>query len=178
MTWDWEALIDAHADKAYAFALGLCGNEEDAKELVQDAFTKAMERIGTHDSSQPFEGWFLTLLKHLFVDGTRRYERRNSQSIEIPIGAKGLTVADAVADPREAPLIERLEKMESGKLVRRAMRGLTPDARAVLMLVDLQDRTYEEAAVVLGCPLNTIRSRVNRARAALRERLEDLEVSP
>ena len=64
---DWDALIDANADKAYCFALGLCGNEEDAKELVQEAFTRAMDRIETHDPSLPFEAWFLTILKFFFL---------------------------------------------------------------------------------------------------------------
>jgi RNA polymerase sigma-70 factor (ECF subfamily) len=174
---DWEALIDAHADKAYVFALGLTGNEEDAKELVQDAFAKAMDKIGSHDGAQSFEAWFLTLLKHLFVDGTRRYERRYGQSIDTVIGPEGLTVADSTGDGRE-PLIDRLEREESSKLVRRAMRGLTPDARAVLLMIDLQGMSYEEAAAVMGRPLNTIRSRIVRAREALRERLLALEVIP
>lgn len=175
---DWEGLIETHAGRAYTFALGLTGNEPDARELVQDAFTKAMERIGTRDASQPFEGWFLTVLKHLYLDGNRRYERRHGQSLDVPIGPGGLTVADAVPDVREEPLIARLEREESAKLVRKAMRALTPDARAVLLMIDLQGHTYEEAAQVMDCPLNTIRSRIIRARAALRERLLELEATP
>jgi RNA polymerase sigma-70 factor (ECF subfamily) len=175
---DWDGLIETYAGRAYTFALGLTGNEPDARELVQDAFTKAMERIETRDASQPFEGWFLTVLKHLYLDGNRRYERRHGQPLDLPIGPGGLTVADAVPDAREEPLIARLEREESVKLVRRAMRALTPDARAILLMVDLQGLKYEEAAQVLDCPLNTIRSRIVRARAALRDRLLELEVSP
>lgn len=174
---DWEALIDANANKAYCFAMGLCGNEEDAKELVQEAFAKAMDRIGTHDASLPFEAWFLTILKHLYLDGMKKYEKRHGQSLDMPINASGLTVADGVADIREMALLDRLEREESSKLVRRAMRALTPDARAVLLMIDLQGLGYEEAAVVMGCPLNTLRSRIVRARAALKERLLALEVA-
>jgi RNA polymerase sigma-70 factor (ECF subfamily) len=174
---DWDALIDASADKAYCFALGLCGNEEDAKELVQDAFVKAMDRIGTHDPSMPFEAWFLTVLKHLYLDGMKRYERRRGQSLDRPIDETGLTVADGIADIREMSLLDRLEREENSKLVRRAMRGLTPDARAVLLMIDLEGLGYEQAAEAMGCPLNTLRSRIVRARAALKERLLALEVT-
>ncbi|MBI3288474.1 MAG: RNA polymerase sigma factor [Elusimicrobia bacterium] len=176
-TWDWNALIDAHANKAYSFALGLCGNEEDAKELVQDAFAKAMGKIDRHDETQTFEVWFLTVLKHLYIDGTRRYERRYGEPLDAVIGPGGLTVADTVADRGEESILARLEREEAARLVRRALRGLTPDARAVLLMIDLDGRTYEETAKVMDCPLNTIRSRIIRARTALRERLLALEVT-
>lgn len=176
-TWDWETIIDAHANKAYSFALGLSGNEEDAKELVQDAFAKALSRIDLHDRTQSFESWFLTVLKHMYVDGLRRYERRHGQPLETPIGPDGLTVADAVADAREMSLLDKMERDELSKLVRRALRALTPEARAVLLMIDMDGRTYEEASRVLECPLNTVRSRIVRARSALRERLLALEVS-
>ncbi len=173
---DWDAVIDANANKAYCFAMGLCGNEEDAKELVQEAFAKAMDRIGSHDSGLPFEAWFLTILKHLYLDGTRKYEKRYGQSLDMPIDKAGLTVADGIAEGREMSLSDRLEREENSKLVRRAMRVLTPDARAVLLMIDLEGLSYEEAAAVMGCPLNTLRSRIVRARLALKERLLALEV--
>ncbi|MDO8756940.1 MAG: sigma-70 family RNA polymerase sigma factor [Elusimicrobiota bacterium] len=174
---DWDALIDANANKAYCFAMGLCGNEDEAKELVQEAFVKAMDRIETHDPNQPFQSWFLTILKNLYLDGTKRYERRVSQPLEQPLDADGLTVADGVADLREMSLLDRLERQEAAKLVRRAMRALTPDARAVLLMIDLEGLGYEETAAVMGCPLNTLRSRIVRARAALKERLLAMEVN-
>ncbi len=174
---DWEALIEANANKAYCFALGLSGNEEEAKELVQEAFAKALERIDMHDPEKPFEAWFLTILKHLYLDGKKKYERRYGQSLDMPINESGLTVADGIADIREMSLLDRLEREESTNLVRRAMQALTPDARAVLLMIDLEGLGYEEAAAVMGCPLNTLRSRIVRARAALKERLLALEVT-
>ncbi len=174
---DWDALIDANANKAYCFAMGLCGNEDDARELVQEAFAKAMDRIGTHDAALPFEAWFMTILKNLYLDGTKKYEKRHGQSLDVPLDETGLTVADGIADVREMSLLDRLERQESSKLVRRAMRGLTPDARAVLLMIDLEGLGYEQAAAVMGCPLNTLRSRIVRARVALKERLLALEVA-
>ena len=176
-TVDWDALIDAHSNKAYCFAFGLCGNEQDAKELVQESFAKAMDRIGSHDPGQSFEAWFLTILKHLFLDGMRKYEKRHGQSLDMPLDDTGLTVADGVADIREISILDRLEREENSKLVRRAMRTLTPDARAILLMIDLEGLGYEDVAQAMGCPLNTVRSRIVRARIALRERLTALEVT-
>ncbi len=175
MTVDWDGLIDAHSNRAYSFALALCGNEEDAKELVQEAFAKAMDRFDTHDASLPFEAWFLTILKRIYLDGKKRHERRYGQSLDVPVDASGLTVAESMADDREISVLERLEKEERTKLVRRAMRVLTPDARAILLMIDLEGLSYEDAARTLDCPLNTVRSRIVRARIALRERLTALE---
>jgi|CXWL01.1.fsa_nt_gi RNA polymerase sigma-70 factor (ECF subfamily) len=174
-TMDWEAVIESHADKAYSFALGLCGNPEDAKELVQESFTRAMERIDRHDAAQPFEAWFLTLLKNMYLDSTRRYEKRVTEDLEKVIGPYGMTVADAVVYGRDESLLEGMEREEVAKRVRRALRALNPEARMVLLMVDLDGRKYEEVAQVMDCPLNTVRSRIVRARIALRERLLQLE---
>lgn len=171
---DWERVVDAHADKAYGFASALCGNEDDARELVQEAFARAMAPGVKPPPEEGFGAWFLTVLKHLYVDGTRRYERRCGQSLDEPIGP-GLTVADAVADGREAPILDQLERKESAAAVRRAMRRLPPAQRAVLLLVDFHGYGYEEAARALGAPSGTMRSRLFRAREALRERLTGLE---
>ncbi|MDE2490049.1 MAG: sigma-70 family RNA polymerase sigma factor [Elusimicrobia bacterium] len=166
-----ERFVDEYADHAYAFALSLCGNEPDARELVQEAFVRIFDKADLYDESQPLSSWFLTILKNLFRDGTRRCERRLKLSLDAPIGRDGLTVADAAADPREEAVLDRLEREESSALVRRALSELPPAARAVLTMVDAEGLGYEDAARVLGCPLGTVRSRLNRARALLRGRL-------
>ena len=171
---DWGRLVETHADRAYVFALGLSGNEEDAKELVQEAFARAMARERQLDG-RPFESWFLTVLKNIYVDSLRRFERRHGLPLDAAVGPEGLSVADAVADRRDPPLLARLERAETKALVRRAIRGLSPSLKGVLLMIDLQGMGYDETARALGCPLNTIRSRVVRARAALKARILALE---
>jgi RNA polymerase sigma-70 factor, ECF subfamily len=166
-----ERFVDDYADHAYAFAMGLCGNEPDARELVQEAFVKIFDKADLYDESQPLDSWFLTVLKNVFRDGSRRCERRLKRSLDAPIDSEGLTVADAVADPREEAVLDRLEREESVVLMRRALSDLPPAARAVLTMIDVEGLGYENAARVLGCPLGTVRSRLNRARALLRGRL-------
>ncbi|MFI5345313.1 MAG: RNA polymerase sigma factor [Elusimicrobiota bacterium] len=174
---DLERFVDEYGDHAYSFAFSLCGNESDARELVQDAFVKIFDRAERFDDSQSLESWYMTVLKNLFLDGRRRWERKNGVSLDTPVGEFGtLTIADCVADEREEAVLSRMERAETAGLVRKALAKLSPEARAILTLVDMQGRGYEEAAKALDCPLGTVRSRISRAREALRARLLEMEV--
>ncbi|OGS39509.1 MAG: hypothetical protein A2506_03760 [Elusimicrobia bacterium RIFOXYD12_FULL_66_9] len=176
---DLEAFVDRYADRAYWYAFGLSNNEPDAKELVQAAFVKLFDSAGTYDGSQAsLENWFLTILRNVHVDFIRRAERRRGVSLDLPIlGTDGLTVADRLADTREQALLDRLESQEAGERVQEALKHLSPALRSVAVLVDMEGLRYEEAAKVLGCPLNTVRSRIVRARIELRQHLLDMEVT-
>src|ERR1039458_5060143 len=90
-----ERFVDEFGDHAYSFAFALCGNETDAKELVQNAFVKIFDKAERFDSSLSLESWYMTVLKNLFLDGTRRWDRKRSVSLD-EIGDDGLTVADSL----------------------------------------------------------------------------------
>ena len=174
-----ERFVDRYADKAYRYAFGLSNNEPDARELVQAAFVKLFDSAGTYDGSRSsLENWFLTILRNVHLDFVRRVGRKRGLSLDMPIGDDGLTLADALPDRRESALLDRLERQEDGTRVQAALRELSPALRSVAVLVDMEGLGYEEAAKVLDCPLNTVRSRIVRARIALRERLLDMEVTP
>jgi RNA polymerase sigma-70 factor (ECF subfamily) len=172
-----ERFVDEFGDHAYSFAFGLCGNEPDARELVQNAFVKIFNKAESFDSSHSLESWYMTVLKNLFLDGTRRWDRKRGVSLDEPMGGEGLTVAECVADEREEALLDRLERAEESDRVQRALAGLKKDSRAVLMMIDVNGMGYEEAARALDWPLGTVRSRVSRARAALRTRLLEMGVT-
>src|SRR3989338_9092499 len=119
---DLERFVDDYGDHAYNFAYNLCGNEPDAHELVQDSFVKIFDRAERYDSAQSLESWFMTIMKNLFLDGLRRCERRLGSSLDVPMGAEGLTLADSLADARETALLDRLENKEEIKHLRRALK--------------------------------------------------------
>ena len=172
-----ERFVDEFGDHAYSFAFRLCGNEQDAKELVQNAFVKIFDKAESFDSSHSLESWYMTVLKNLFLDGTRRWDRKRGVSLGEPMGGGDLTVADCLADEREEALLDRLERAEESDRVQRALAGLTKDSRAVLLMIDVNGMGYEEAARALDWPLGTVRSRVSRARASLRTRLLEMGVT-
>lgn len=174
-----ERFIEQYSERAFQVAFHLCGNAEDAKELVQEGFLRLIKGWQRYDQSQPLENWYLTILRNLYYDNLKRYERRHGVSLDAPIGETGSeSFAEVLADGAEMPLLERLERKETADEVQRAMRTLTEEHRAILTLGDLEGLGYEQLASVLDCPLGTVRSRMNRARAALKKALlkQDQEV--
>lgn len=172
-----ERFVDEFGDHAYSFAYSLCGNETDAKELVQHAFVKVFDKAGSFNASQSLESWYMTVLKNLFLDGTRSWDRKRGVSMDEVVGEEGLTVADSLEDEREEALLDRLERTEEAGLVHKALAGLPKVSRVVLTMIDVNGMGYEEAARALDWPLGTVRSRVSRARAALRTRLLEMGVT-
>jgi RNA polymerase sigma-70 factor (ECF subfamily) len=173
---DLERFVDEFGDHAYSFAFSLAGNEPDARELVQEAFVRIFDRADRYDAAQSLESWFLTVMKNLFLDGTRSWDRKRGVSLDEPMG-DGTTIADSLADAREEALLDRLERTEDAERVHRALARLKPEWRGVLMMIDVNGMGYEDAAEALDWPLGTVRSRVSRARAALRARLVEMEVA-
>ncbi len=168
-----ERFIGEYSEKAFQFAFHLCGNSEEAAELVQEAFFRVIRKWDQFDQGQPLENWFLTILRNVYYDDLRRYDRRII-SLDMPLsseGAEGFTLGDNLPDAREEALLDRLERLEKVDGVQAAMAELTAEHRAILTLFDLQGKSYEQICVVLDCPLGTVRSRLARARGALRKAL-------
>lgn len=168
-----ERFIKDYSERAYRFAWRLCGNQEEAKEVVQEAFLRAIKAWGRYDPSKPLESWFLTILRHVYLDGVRSYERRNGVSLDAPLsnGEEGLTFADALPDAREEAILSRLERKEASREVQAVLESLCAEHRVVLSLCDMQGLSYEEIGKVLNAPLGTVRSRINRARAAFKRKM-------
>ena len=176
----FEEFVRAYGNKAYQFAYRLCGNPEEAKEMAQEAFRRLLAHLDEHDPSKPFDAWFFRILRNVVIDEARRHERRKTVSLDAPVkGPYGEeSYADLLVDTEEA-LLETLERKDSGAAVRRALDLLSAEHRSVLALCDMEGRSYEEAAEVLGVPLGTVRSRVSRARLAFRAVLSRMpEVKP
>jgi RNA polymerase sigma-70 factor (ECF subfamily) len=170
-----EQFIRDYSERAYQFAYRLCGNVEDSKEIVQEAFVRMMSKWDQYDEKQELETWFLTILQNIYYDGIKRYEKRFNCSldglIECEETEESVAFVDAVADSREEEAIDRLEKEESVEEVRRALEGLLPSYRAILSLSDMEGLSYQEISEVLKCPVGTVRSRLARARTAFRKNM-------
>ncbi len=167
-----ERLIAEYSERGYQFACRLSGSAEEAKELVQEAFVRVFDNWEQYDPAQPFENWFMTILRNVYLKGVQSRERRRGVSLDAPmsgLGEPGMTFADALADPREEAALERLERQDAAEEVRAALESLSVEHKAILTLCDMQGLDYEEIAQVVGVPLGTVRSRINRARAAFKK---------
>ncbi len=169
-----QEFVERYSGRAYQFAYGLCGNAEEASELVQEAFYRVIRSWDRYDTSRPLEAWFHAILRNVYYDGLKRGGRSRPLSLDTPLPGEnedGLSLSDCVADASDAPALAALERGEATQAVQKAMAGLAPEYRAILMLCDMQGLSYGEICSALGLPLNTVRTRLWRARAALRARL-------
>lgn len=156
----FEELIRKYERRALTLAFRLTGNQDDASDALQDALIKVYTHIHSYRGQGPFAAWLFRVTAHACMDLLRRRQRR----------AWNL-VPDATAwDVFQAPGItpeESALRQEDRETVRAALGRLPEEHRAVLVLKDLMGCSYVETALVLRCPLNTVKSKVHRARKYL-----------
>jgi RNA polymerase sigma-70 factor, ECF subfamily len=140
-----------------AFAISLCGDYTEADDLVQDTLMKAWEHQDKFEPGTNLRAWLFTILRNTYFSRFRKRRRE----VEDPDGALAATLSSA---PTQGFHVELAE-------LRQALALLVPDQREALMHIAAMGLSYEEAAAIMGCPVGTIKSRVNRARTRLCELL-------
>ena len=159
-----------HLDALYNFARYLSGSDAEAEDLVQETYARALGNDAQFEAGTNLRAWLFRILRNAFLDGRRRAQRS-------PIVAGADMIDGSVGgDPDREPLrgdeeLELLRGVVSDDIAA-ALLALSPDARAIVLL-DLEGLSETELASVLGCALGTVKSRLARARAALRETLRD-----
>lgn len=167
-------LYRRHQAQLYRFALRMTGHAWAAEEVVQDVFMTLVREPKKFDPERGTLGAFLygvtrnRVMKHL-----ERLPRELSMEVRGDEGeAKSLQIADQRTPAHWAELRERREQ------VRAAVLSLPPEFRETVVLCELEEMSYEEAAQVLECPVGTVRSRLHRGRALLLAKLEMLREAP
>lgn len=157
-----------HADALYRLAFHLTGTEADAEDMVQDTYARAFGASSQFAEGTNLRAWLFRILRNAYVDSYRR-DRANPVRGGLDGGEDGET-------PGREPLRgdEELERLRTvvAEDIQAALMTLSADARTVVLL-DLEGLTETELAAVLGCAVGTVKSRLTRARAALRERLRE-----
>jgi RNA polymerase sigma-70 factor (ECF subfamily) len=164
--------IKKYSEKGFFFAFSLCNDYEEAKEMVQESFYRVLGKWDQYNQGQSLENWYLAILRHLYYDGLKKYEHKHGASLDIDWQRpREDSLADRLPDTNEEAMLDRLERQEEEQAVRDAVDSLNIEHKAVISLCDMQGLSYDEAAVVLGCPVGTVRSRLSRARVACRQRI-------
>lgn len=158
-------LVNDHQKRLYRFILKNIGNSADAEDLMQQAFAEAARSYATFRGESALSTWLYGIAMNLTRNYLsraphRKYGFENDESLEH-------LAADSV-DPAEA-----LAQRQALCALQRELAELPDEMREVLLLVALDELSYEEAAVMLSIPVGTVRSRVSRARTKLRQRLEE-----
>ena len=161
----FEALIHLHEKKIYALCRRMCRDEDDALEAAQDTFLAVWRGIGTFRADAAFSTWLYRLATNACLDLLRR-EKKRGGDVSLDDGDAPIDVPDGAPQPEEA-----LERAETQRMVREALYALPDDHRQVLLLRESEQLSYAEIAEVTGLELGTVKSRINRARLALRNYL-------
>jgi RNA polymerase sigma-70 factor, ECF subfamily len=171
---DFSAFVKKYGDKAYNFAYRLAGNEQDARDLVQEAFSHALKHIEKYDTSRPFEPWFNRILKNIYLDGVRRYEQKHTVSLDGPSPMEDVSWEHIIPGWDMTPA-EELDEKETHEIVQKALNSLPIQYRMAVALCDIENYSYEEISGVLGCPIGTVRSRIHQGRLLMRKAFEKLQ---
>lgn len=164
-----DELLRQYQPRVYRFGMRMCGDEEDAKDVLQETLFAAARSLRDFRGGSSLSTWLYAIARGFCVKKRRR--SRFAPQEELPLDER--SPALAVADPAP-PLDEALASRQIERAVEEAIRGLKPEWREVLLLRDVEGLTAPEVAQVLGLRIEAVKSRLHRARAAVRERLQPL----
>lgn len=167
----FETLVKANQAMAYQLAYRMTGNPEDAADLTQEAFLNAWRGLSAFDGRSSFSTWLYRLTSNACIDFLRREKRRVSLSMTLEDEEDEEGRQADLPDQRFSPQRE-LEKKEAAEALRRGLAALTPEYREILTLRELEGYSYQELSRELGLEEGTVKSRLARARLALREFLQ------
>ena len=166
-------LMKKHQDKVFGMAYGMLSDYEDAKDASQEIFIKVYKSISSFKGQSAFTTWLYVICRNVCNDMLRKRQK----------GGKIVISLDGGDDTEQNPLNEiksdaaspeeQIELSETQQAVRNAIYGLKQEYKEVLIYSDIHQLSYDEVAEILKCPVGTVKSRLNRARNALRKKLSD-----
>ncbi len=145
----------------YRYALYMAGSEAIAEEVAQEVFVQLMNaRMNFDDQRGSLEGWMFGVARNLVRAALRKSR-----------------VEEPVDQAFDHDILGGIISSEASEMVRNAVRDLPPRYREVVVLCDLEERSYEDSARLIGCPVGTVRSRLHRARGLLALKLKRLRAT-
>ncbi len=168
-----ERLIVRYQDRIFNVIYKICGNYDDAAELTQETFVKFIEKVKSFRGQSAFYTWLFRIAVNLTLNYCRRQVTISTRSLDETMGPNRddarrslgrFLVDDTGMDP-----VSVVSSNEMIELLRQAMRELSEDHRAVVILRDIEQMSYDQIGDVLGIEIGTVKSRLSRARSNLRE---------
>ena len=164
----FEALVTENEKRIYNLCRRLTGNQEDAAELTQEAFLNAWRGLGRFQGESSFSTWLYRLATNACIDFLRKEKRRQSLSMTVSLDDEEEARQVELPDERYAPE-GALERAEARRAVAEGLERLTLEHRQVLVMREIHGLSYAEIGQVLGLEEGTVKSRIARARGALRK---------
>lgn len=165
----FETELMPHADALYNFAYHLTYNEDNANDLVQEAYLKAYKYIHQYQSGTNAKAWLFRIVKNTFIN-----DYRKNAKLPNTIDYQELVdihMEDEIISTHQYDLRDDIFNATMGDEISTALNELSIDFKTVILLCDIEGFSYEEISKILDVPIGTVRSRLHRARNILKEKL-------
>ena len=170
---DFEVLVQRYQGRVYSLAYRLLGDPQEAEDVAQEAFLKAYRNLGRFRAQSSFYTWIYRITSNLALSRLRYLSRRGrgrTESLEQLRAGEDQAIFDP-PDPAPGPR-EKLLERDLESTLSKALDRLPDAYRVVVVLRDIENKSYEEVAKLSGLPLGTVKSRLHEGRAKLQAMLE------
>ena len=157
-----------HFERLYNFACWLTQDRQEAEDLVQETYAKALKGFSSFQPGTNFRAWIYKILRNTFL--TSRTGLKAAATVPLDLEGEEENVP-AVKETPESILLQRSD----WQIVQQALEQLPVAHREVLLLCDVEEMSYKEIAATLAVPMGTVMSRLSRARRALREAIQEMQ---
>lgn len=164
-------LVQRYEKRVFNFAYRMAGNYDDANDVAQEAFIRVFNSIGTFRGDANFTTWLYRIVTNVYLDERKKQKSHLHSSLEDYIELEENTVTRQVEDGRPTPE-HMVERGERDQLLHHAIQELPEYQKVMVVLYHTQGKSYEEISQIMKLPIGTVKSRLNRARLALKEKLE------
>lgn len=169
----FEVLVNRHRKAIYNFILRFVRDAAQAEDVLQDTFLRVIKGADAYEKQAKFTTWLFTIARNLCVDAARRGKHRKAASLDAPVGDEdGAALIDLVAGG-DAGADKQAISRELGVRLKKAIESLPDEQREIFLLREVSDLQFNEIAQIVGCPENTVKSRMRYALEKLREALEE-----
>jgi len=173
----FNCLVSAYERFVFRVAYRFVGNEEDACDVSQETFLRIHRALPGFRGDSSLSTWIYTVTANLARNSLRSRKSRERVQVLAPSEenreGEPRSFWDRVADPKEKGPVRETESRDLGERIQRALMELPPDFREAVMLRDMEDMDYQDIAILLDVELGTVKSRIARGRALLRETLKN-----
>jgi RNA polymerase sigma-70 factor (ECF subfamily) len=167
----WDTLIRRYEKSVYKFAYSLCRNHEEAGDIAGQVFLRLYQNLHTFRNEASFTSWLFRIVRNTYLDLCVRPAHRGHLSLDAgPNNDNEPSTGRDIMDPSPSPEAVCMEH-ETAQLLAKAIHHLPAYQRQVLRMYHTEGKSYEEIAAATGLSIGTVKSRLNRARNMLRERL-------
>ena len=163
-------LVQRFEKRIFNFAYRMSGNYDDASDVAQEVFIRVFNSINTFRGEANFTTWLYRIVTNVYLDERKKQKSHLLTSLEEHIDLDENSVTRQFVDGKPTPDLV-VEQMERDDLLKEAIQELPDYQRAMVLLYHTQGKSYEEISEIMDMPIGTVKSRLNRARLALKQKL-------